>query len=635
MKRIFTLGFLVASMAVNAWSTQVVGYSDGNQGTNTQFRTSTGTTGLAVKFPKEKLQTLKGCVIKSVEIAVGSKMSTNNEMTLFIAPSLDGTPAVSEVHSISRANSWREYTLNQPYTITGDEPALYVGYKMEIGKTYMPLSADFSVQMEGVTFALYDDQWRDVAELNVGQGNIRLVLDRDPATTDMIVKPLSFNDYYREGVPYEFFGQMFNFGTTPVESFKVKLQIGSGEPQYYDIDETIEPGGSYDFKLPEYTANETGELDVAVSVEEVNGKADSDPSDNAASTKVFFYPADMERTIMIEGFTGQACGNCPTGHRTLSTVLADWEKDASNPEIIEIMHHAGYYPDFFTMAEDSEYTVLYGGSTFAPAFMVNRINYPTSSDPVINASAEELTTMLSLANAAKPYVSLNLQSDYDPATRKLDVSVEVYTHQEVPAEIKTLNVVLCQNGLVNYQSGAGSDYTHSHVFRGALTGNAWGVMLPLVPGTTDTYTVSYTIPEKIHSSYWTDEKMASIDEAQKPFYDIAAVPEDMYIVAYASVFDEMNIGKRYILNSAMVNLGESKEQGGFAGVETPAASEEVAPVVRVSDGYVTVDGDSSCQIEIYNLAGAMVANGHVSGGMFVVRVVTEAGKVYVTKVMAR
>lgn len=605
-------------------ATNVIGYSDGTVGRSTIFRTATDKTGLAIRIPAEKLRLLAGHKINAIDLAVGSKKSTDGNIKVFIAKSLDGTPLVEQTHAIASANTWNTYSLANPYTITGDEEELYIGYTIDIPKTYMALSADMSTPIDDVTYALFDTEWRDVCDMNVGQGNIRAVLDSDPQITDLMFKPLNLNGYYKQGSTYSFNGEIFNFGTTAAKNFKVALQIGTAEPKTFEINENVEPSSSYKFVIPDYVAQGAGDLDVKFEIVEVNGAADSEPSDNKADTDVYFYPQEMERALLLENFTGQACGNCPAGHAAIESALKKWNSDAENPEVIEVTHHAGYYPDNYTMKEDVEYTCFYPGSNYAPAVMINRMAFGTQLSPVVNAGESLVTEGLEYASATMPYVALNLETAFDPSTRELDVKVQANTFNELPEDIHTINVMLCQNNLIGQQSGMGSQYVHNHVFRGALTGNAWGVQKAFTPGSTETYEVSYVIPDAIHSSYY--EQTASK-------YEIPAVPEDMYVVAYVAAYDDNNTNKRYILNCAKANLGENKMQGGFSGIEDVQQDAKL-PIIRIIDGKVTVD--TECRsIEVYNLAGMRVANEDLQDGLYIVRAVTAEGNVVTAKALAK
>jgi len=626
IKNFFATALMLATMSASMSATSFIGYSDGTVGRNTIFRTSTDNTGLAVKIPAEKLRVLAGKKITALDIAVGSKRTADGKMKVFISESLGGEPLVSGEFEIASANNWETYSFATPYEIKGDEKSLYIGYEMDIPNTYQPLSADMSSPMEGVTYALFGTEWRDICEMAVGQGNIRAQLDSDPGLTDLMVKPMKLDGYYKEENPYSFKCELFNFGTKKVDNFKVSLKIGTAEPQLYDINESVEPGKSYMFTIPDYTAHEIGNLDVKLEITEVNGASDGEPSDNLAENTAFFYPSDMERSLLLETFTGQECSQCPGGHRTIDGVVEAWSKVQENPEIITVTHHSGFQPDLFTMTEDAEYTCFYGGGTFAPAAMVNRMRSNYKNVPIVDVSESLLNEILNTANASKPYVALKVASTFDPATRRLDVSVQTNTFEEIPEEERVINVLLCQNNIIGTQSGMGSDYVHNHVFRGALTENAWGVLVPLKPGEMDEYKVSYVIPEKIHSSYY--------DEAIKK-YDIPAEPEDMYIVAYVSAYDKNDINKRYVLNCAKVNLGETKEQNGFASSGIDEMSAEVEkPAISIVDGKVIVS--EGCRaIEVYNMAGMRQDNYGLADGLYVVRVITADGNVHTAKVLAR
>ena len=77
----------------------------------------------------EKIQLLKGHSISAINAAFGSKNTIDNKVTLFIAESLDSEPIVSQEATITKANDWLSYSLDEPYVITGDESELYIGFK--------------------------------------------------------------------------------------------------------------------------------------------------------------------------------------------------------------------------------------------------------------------------------------------------------------------------------------------------------------------------------------------------------------------------------------------------------------------------------------------------------------------------
>ena len=124
----------------------------------------------------------------------------------------------------------------------------------------------------------------------------------------------------------------------------------------------------------------------------------------------------------------------------------------------------------------------------------------------------------------QPYVDLKMYNEFDEATRKGTVTVDVFTYVSPSDAIHALNVWLVQDGLVGYQASGGAEYVHNHVFCGALTNSAWGQQLPLVPGETVRRTFQYEIPDEMYPTYYED----SLDRS------FPAVPANMQLVAFVS-----------------------------------------------------------------------------------------------------
>ena len=352
----------------------------------------------------------------------------------------------------------------------------------------------------------------------------------------------------------------------------------------------------------------------------------------------------MERSILVEGFTGQDCSNCPGGHLTMNSVIEN-----STENIVEVSHHAGYYPDMYTMKEDWAYLFYYPNpsSTFAPAVMVNRkADQDISSAPVIAIDNKNLKTLITKAAESKPYVSLNLDTKFDDAKRELKIKLQIKPHEQITADSVLFNVFLTQDNIQGPQSNGGSEYIHHHVFRGTLTGNSWGILLTdLTPGKVSTWEKTITIPESIHSSYWTDDMITYTDKVvngetvKEAWYEgkykveqtnIKTVIDDMSVVAYVSEYDTRNNAKNVVYNCTEAKLGTTHTQAGFGpttGVET-IENNNVANVY-VRNGKVMVDGKYD-KLYVYSITGGMVdANSTLSKGAYIIKVV--AGNKQMTK----
>jgi len=611
-----------------------IGYTNGESDRNHVFRNgSTEKQGMAIKLKKNKLLTLKGRTISSIEAVFGSKNTTNNTATVFIATSPDGQPLREKTVTINRAAQWQTITFDSPYVVTGEEEALYIGYTVEAQKTLFPLSADYSMDSKDCSFSYTDGQWKDMYGLGYGNANIRVIVDETLTFTDAMLKTVNTNGYYKQDQAYSYSAQLYNIGTVSVKSFNAVIKIGESDTQtisYTDVN--IAQGSTFDIVLPDITATRTGEMPLSIEIKDINGGADADQSDNTSESSIFFYPAQMERSLLLESFTGQDCPNCPAGHRAIDKFLTSTDK-----QVIEVTHHAGYQPDMFSMQEDYEYTYFYGStSTFAPAFMMNRTVVPqVSAVPVMNVGDSYLTTAADAVWNTQPYVSLKLESAYNPGTREVSVKAMILGHNDLPSEMNVLNVMLVQDGIIASQSNGGTEYTHNAVFRGALTDNAFGIRLPenFRQGSTAEWNKTFTLPESIYSSFWTDDLLAQ-KKWTKEHVSIATVPENMYIVAYVGAYTQNKVSGHNVYNCVRVKLGESYTQQGItAGItETGTAAERFN--IRVDGQQINVEGDYDTYY-IYNISGCLMPKGkRLSNGIYIVRIV-DGGKTVTRKVAVK
>lgn len=633
-----------------------IGYSKDSFSQANSFRIgSTTTQGQAIRLSKAKLQMLKGKTIDFAEFVVASKQTVGNKIHAFITTSLGGTPIAEGDVEISRSLKKMKFNLPTPYTITGEEENLYIGYTAEIETTYKMLMADRSYDINGYNFAYKDGEWVDTYGLGYGSACISVNVDGDFDYTDAIVGKTYFDGYFLAGNNYDFAARFINAGTTTINSFDAIINVDGKESTQHFSDVTIKPKDGYSFKLSGVNSDTDGSKNVSVKIVNVNGAdAESDVTDNEIRGNVYFYPKNMERSILVEGFTGQDCSNCPQGHRDINSAIELAEK--SGLSIVEVSHHAGFYPDVFTMQEDASYLFYYNNpnSTYAPAVMANR-NVDTSISTITPVSQVSVATAAQLIGHAaqdNPYVSLNLETSYNKETRELKYKLGVKPHTTLPSDKILYNIFLVQDGIAGYQASGGANYIHNAVFRGALTGNAWGRELSeLTPGTAfTTKEASYTLPENIHSSFYTDDMLQTVDGEQVYVYssatnnktfkpselNIAAVPENMYLVAYVAEYDTEDKTKNVVFNCVQAKLGESYKQAAFdstSGIETAEGSKSDADIY-VNNGKVNVSGKCD-KLYVYTLAGRQLdANSTLAKGIYVVKAVS-GGKQTTKKILVR
>lgn len=611
---------LMLSVAAVA-QTAVLGYTNGNVQRKLGYRfSSTTTQGMAIRLSAEKLALLKGASITGIKTAFGT--SQISDFKVFITKELGGEPLYTQTLT-GAGTTLKEFKFDTPYTLDVNTP-LYIGYTITVAETYKPLLFDLSSNTDKNLSWVWDgEKWVDVSQSGIGAANIQLVLNGVASFADLMLKPVNANGYYKAGTPYAFSGQIFNFGTETVQSFDITYQLGTNEPVVYNVtNANLSTGKYYDFVLPEYSSVEVGTMPLNIKVSNVNGVSDKDAADNESMVELYLYPADMEKKILLEMFTGQACGQCPGGHKVLAAAIAGKEEN-----VIEVAHHAGYAPDYFTMQEDMDYLWFYDpSSVYAPAAMFNRVPYSVGlTTPVLQANISSyVNSALATAENTPPYVSVKLYNEFDAATRTGVATVDVYTYEMPEEGHHRLTLFLTQNGMISGQSGASGDYEHNHVFRGALNGT-WGEAIDLVEGKIVRKTISYTIPESIVSSYTGDSNMSVAWEA---------IPENMHIVAFVGSITVDNRLACPVYNAEVIGVTENISAVGSVDMNQANVS-----FLHRGEGCVQVSGDYR-QIEVYSISGAkmktLTATENaltLESGIYVVRILSCNGSVLTRKLV--
>ena len=603
------------------------GYTNGDCGRSYMFRRGQGTLqGLAIRIDKVKLQSMKGQTINAIEFAVGSRNTNNKEIEVFITNKLGEEAITKATGTVTKANEWQMVKLTKPYQITGEEDELFVGYTASIANTYNLLTADMSKDFKGCCYIYNDGVWEDTYGLGIGGVNVRATLSGTPIYTDLILKPINIAGYLKSGTTYNIAGQVFNAGSETITAFSLGYSINQqeGEVKKYEGLNLL-PGTWMDFSLP--IVSNVGNADINLTLQATDvkgGSEEKDTNNNKTEASGFFYPANMEHMLLVEGFTGQGCSNCPSGHTTMHSIL---EKAPTKTVVVE--HHAGYYPDWFTMNDDLNYTWFYGANTTsAPAIMINRSAVPLVNDyPVFNMQlGDKIEAAINYVyEQQQPYVSLQLETSYDEATRKAKVKLNITPHTNMPTAQTLFNVVLTQDSIKAQQTNGGTLYAHRHAFRGTLTGNTWGLITSLVPGNTVSWETTYELPESIASDYYTKNNVKC--EYGEPY-----IPTDikqMKVVAYVGAYDSENCNNNRVYNCIEAPLGESYTQGAFVSAIEEVNKEQLKPSFHLEGRRVVANNADRC--EVYDLQGRRMAETVPTAGVYLVRI-TSQGKTVAYKV---
>jgi hypothetical protein len=207
-----------------------------------------------------------------------------------------------------------------------------------------------------------------------------------------------------------------------------------------------------------------------------------------------------KKNALIEEFTAAGCGNCPTGHSTVTVI------ENENPgQIVSIRYHRGTLStpigdDFDFRTDFSDAFANLANAIGQQLATVNRHLFSGQNTSQVYSQWEASCLEIIEQNAV---VNIGATAVIDSSTNELEIMVELYYTgtQTIPSNL--LNIALLQNNIISSQavytvpqpndfleSGL---YAHKHVFRQLITGQ-WGISIDLNDGPFIDKKFNYSIP---------------------------------------------------------------------------------------------------------------------------------------------
>ena len=211
------------------------------------------------------------------------------------------------------------------------------------------------------------------------------------------------------------------------------------------------------------------------------------------------------KNVMVEDYTGAACGNCPPAASELDTLIALY-----GSRIVPISVNAGpsfavpqptYTQNLQCSVADAYDAFFNMSNTGNPCGMVNRKGTPLSSKYLLFAQWPSITQSIVLQDTA--YIKLSVTiNKFDTASRSLNITV---TSQFLKALSGAYNLVvlLTQDSIIGPQksgtSGVLHTYAHRFVLRDAIN-STWGDTL-VTNGSSLNQTITKTYTYNVNTSY--------------------------------------------------------------------------------------------------------------------------------------
>ncbi|MDR3327769.1 MAG: Omp28-related outer membrane protein [Prevotellaceae bacterium] len=508
--------------------------------------TGTATFSAAIQLPDTMLLN-RGKKIVAIRVGINVPAGTSAEV--FISESLSGTPLVTQ-QFVTKGTVWEYAKLNTPFTIPKGKE-LYIGYNVVGSGSVIGYNVG-NAKNAKADFVAVNGNWSNLAGNSIVTKGHSLVQAfvigndyKDYPQYDIELSDVKYDEYLETGSDNIIKGVVTNYGVHKVAAgIKVTYSDGTNT-QSVTIEQPFMNGQAAPFELL-ITPSTAVDVTFTITAEPVN--VINNGNSNKLEGSQIFYGSSFPRTLLFEEFTTAVCVNCPAGATTVHNAMA-----GNEDRIAFIAQHVGYYEDTYTIAASRSLMPFYnkGGSTYAPAMMVDRRIMPEIEEntPVFFPSSSYVNVTETNKWLQIPaFVSVNLNSTYDPATRELSVDVSGEFLWAYPNA--KLNVWLTQDNIVGWQSGGGNNYVHNGVARAVLSSGNWGDVIPNIVGTySKSYT--YTIPDSI---------MGIATSGGQTQANIPCLPENMKVVAFVAdavgTPNSSNIKKFEVRNAAFKKIIE-------------------------------------------------------------------------------
>lgn len=371
--------------------------------------------GAAIELPGDVLKAYKGNKITGISVGFGS--GVNKQCNVFVTKEL-GTEAMSTGSTTDELRlTQSEFTLiplAEPVEIDGT--TLYAGYDyMARSEKDYPLGYDgctnsYTPLADYITYVMTEDElWSKVYRAGKDFGNlcIRVEISGDNMP-DYFAYPSEaiLPSIIWPGTNFSFQLGFNNFGMEEITSIECTYRLGDGEwtTTTVNMPEAVGAGAIGVAVIPtKGAADSTEEKFLEAYISKVNGKENIGAS-LKVSTPYVATSEWYERRMVLEEYTGLACGFCPRGWYGIE----EFSKEVTDGSFIAIAVH-NYGSDPMSCSAYNSWVNKY--VTGAPSGSVNRMEDFSGFNPGyadIKAAYETVHVMC-------PY-DLQIEADYAKIT---------------------------------------------------------------------------------------------------------------------------------------------------------------------------------------------------------------------------
>lgn len=211
----------------------------------------------------------------------------------------------------------------------------------------------------------------------------------------------------------------------------------------------------------------------------------------------------IERTVLLEDFTGQNCINCPAAHRTIEALEEQYGK-----HFIAVSIHAGH---FGIAATNKRYTGLMQeeGQTYNDRYGIESYPQGVIDGKLPALNADQWATAVYDEVSVETPLSIDVMATFDPETKLIGTTCTLDSKTSLTG---SLVVWVIESGIVARQEdineGRITDYVHNNVFRACVNGiDGESVSLTTTDPTTKDYSIAL---KETETETWTPENLAIV-----------------------------------------------------------------------------------------------------------------------------
>lgn len=317
--------------------------------------------------------------------------------------------------------------------------------------------SDLAFELKNVDLSAYDGMMIYIAFVHLNDDGDNWVIDdvevRSPLSLDAELQSVSLNRYSLTSSNNQLSVDVKNDGASPITSLDISWNDGTNNySENFSVN--IAPGQTQTINHSTQVNYSTiEEKDIAVTINNVNGGADGNATNNSLMTKFNTMSQAGNKAVVIEESTGTWCGWCPRG-----TVGLDYMASTYPNSVIAVAVHNG---DPMTLpAYDSALVGVIG--TGWPNSGVDR--------KILGVDPGQASLQNAYNTQINEVVPVNLSSSSTIVGNTVTISAQADFYTRFSSANFRLGVIITEDNV----TGTSSGYAHVNYYSGGANGPMGG-----------------------------------------------------------------------------------------------------------------------------------------------------------------